>query len=260
MELSQAAARVLMRCRPTLLYTSQVYRPQATPLTLRTFTTTRLLRQDQSDAFARQFDSLHKGNQPNDTSAATTSGEDNAQSAPPASAPTPAQQSQTRNETPSMMDLMDSVIDGTKGVPTAAGQRTSRFVSSGAQDNTRVKPASAPNSADDFVTNLRSIRTNALSAIYKPEARPIRELEFTPGPSLGKTVQVRNGGDVGRAFRQVEALCARNRVRTDVARQRFHERPGLKRKRLHSERWRRRFKEAFRGTVKMVNKMRKQGW
>jgi small subunit ribosomal protein MRP21 len=115
---------------------------------------------------------------------------------------------------------------------------------------------------EDFLTSLRpgNRSSNSLNTLYRPEIRPVKSLDFTPSPTLGKTVQVRNGGDVGRAFREVEQLCGRNRVRQDFNKQRFHERAGLKRKRLHSERWRRRFKEAFRGTVKMVNKMRKQGW
>jgi small subunit ribosomal protein MRP21 len=82
------------------------------------------------------------------------------------------------------------------------------------------------------------------------------------GPTLGRTVHVDNqrGIDVARAFRSMEVQVARNSVRKEFARQKFHERPGLKRKRLHSERWRKRFKIAFKATVKRVLKMRKQGW
>ncbi|EMC93204.1 hypothetical protein BAUCODRAFT_125084 [Baudoinia panamericana UAMH 10762] len=89
-----------------------------------------------------------------------------------------------------------------------------------------------------------------------------RTLPFKLGPSVGRTVTVDNnrGMDVGRAFRTLEVQCARNSVRKDFMRQRFHERGGLKRKRLKSERWRRRFKENFRGIVAMVGRMRKQGW
>ena len=66
--------------------------------------------------------------------------------------------------------------------------------------------------------------------------------------------------DVGRAFRTLDQQLARNSVRRDMMRQRFHERPGLKRKRLKSERWRKRFKEGFRATVGMVQRLKKQGW
>lgn len=81
-------------------------------------------------------------------------------------------------------------------------------------------------------------------------------------PSLGRTVRIDNnkGMDVGRAFRQLDIAVSRNKVRADFAKQRFHERPGLRRKRLKSERWRKKFKEGFRGMVKMVSAMKKKGW
>lgn len=250
MELSQAAARTLMRCRPLSLYSSPLYRTQLSPFAIRSFTTTRLLRQDQPEAFISQIKQEEKETRSHDISA--TAGEDSA------STPTPAP-AQQRNETPSMVDLMDRALDGDKGVPTVTEQRTSRFPTPSAQEKSRVKPM---DSMEDFLTSLRPSNrsSNSLNSLYRPEIRPVRSLDFTPSPTLGKTVQVKNGGDVGRAFREVEQLCGRNRVRADFNKQRFHERAGLKRKRLHSERWRRRFKEAFRGTVKMVNKMRKQGW
>ena len=82
------------------------------------------------------------------------------------------------------------------------------------------------------------------------------------GPSLGRTIEVneKKNMDIGRAFRSLDIAVARNRVRADFNRQRFHERPGLKRKRLQSERWRKHFKDGFKGMVKMVNEMRKKGW
>ena len=49
-------------------------------------------------------------------------------------------------------------------------------------------------------------------------------------------------------------------MRADSTRQRFHERGGLKRKRLRRERWRRRFMEGFKGTVGRVKGLRNQGW
>lgn len=68
------------------------------------------------------------------------------------------------------------------------------------------------------------------------------------------------GVDVGRAFRMLEMRLAQNSVKRDFRMQQFHERGGLKRKRLRRERWRKRFKENFVGTVRMVQRMRKMGW
>lgn len=93
--------------------------------------------------------------------------------------------------------------------------------------------------------------------ILTKEAEPVR----LP-PNVGRLVAVdeKRGIDVGRAFRTMETQCKRNFVRQSFAQQRFYERPGLKRKRLKHERWIKRFKENFRGTVQLVQKMKKQGW
>lgn len=81
-------------------------------------------------------------------------------------------------------------------------------------------------------------------------------------PSVGRTVEVNRekGMDFGTALRNLEIQCAVNRVRQDLQRQRFHERPGMKRKRLKSERWRRLFRESFKATVGRVKEMRRKGW
>jgi small subunit ribosomal protein MRP21 len=79
-------------------------------------------------------------------------------------------------------------------------------------------------------------------------------------PSTGRTVVIGGNIDVGRGFRLLEQSCGRNKVRSDFNKQRFHERPGLKRKRLKSMRWRKRFMEGFRATVTRVKQMKAQGW
>ncbi len=81
-------------------------------------------------------------------------------------------------------------------------------------------------------------------------------------PSLGRTIQVLpdRGMDVGRAMRTLAINCKLNNVRRDAARQRYYERPGLKRKRVKRERWRRRFKIGFKAIVAKVKSMRRKGW
>ena len=91
----------------------------------------------------------------------------------------------------------------------------------------------------------------------KPPSPPIR-LDAFVGRS--EDVDITRGMDLARSIRKLEIKCAYNNVRKDFAKQRFHERAGLKRKRLKSERWRKRFKEGFQAVVKKVKKMRKQGW
>ena len=81
-------------------------------------------------------------------------------------------------------------------------------------------------------------------------------------PSLGRTVEVmpQQGLDLGRALRSLDINCNVNNVRQDARMQKFYERPGLKRKRLKSERWRRRFKIGFKAVVAKVKAMRRKGW
>ncbi|KAI4178341.1 MAG: hypothetical protein LQ346_007484 [Caloplaca aetnensis] len=81
-------------------------------------------------------------------------------------------------------------------------------------------------------------------------------------PSLGRTVEILpdRGMDLGRAMRMLDINCNINNVRRDAQRQRYYERPGLKRKRLKSERWRRRFKIGFKAIVAKVKSMRRKGW
>ncbi|KAK8079670.1 hypothetical protein PG997_007488 [Apiospora hydei] len=76
----------------------------------------------------------------------------------------------------------------------------------------------------------------------------------------GRTQYVSKGADVGRAFKMLEMQCTSNRVRADFQKQRYHERNGLKRKRLASERWQKRFKGGFKATCKRVSELRRQGW
>lgn len=77
---------------------------------------------------------------------------------------------------------------------------------------------------------------------------------------IGRQETIGKGVTLARALDKLNIKLALNRVRADVRKQRFHERPGLRRKRLKRERWRRRFKGGFVATVQKVQKMRKQGW
>lgn len=81
-------------------------------------------------------------------------------------------------------------------------------------------------------------------------------------PSVGRTIELdpSKGLDFARGLNLLGATIATNRVRGDRTKQRYHERPGLKRKRLKSERWRRNFKKGFDATVQRVKQMKAQGW
>lgn len=204
--------------------------------------------------------------------------------------PPSAQQSRPRTVTDDISSLLDASLDYSKGTPTGPASRTSRFKSPSAQssnppsrrattDDYRPRQGS---SVDDLWAAMGSggrqqarggtsgninvaAMINPLSANSRPPPPPSltppeKTLPMKLNASVGRTIPVGGNIDPARAFRQLEVQCARNSVRRDFQRQRFHERPGLKRKRLKGERWRRRFREGFRGVVSLVQKMKKQGW
>ena len=57
---------------------------------------------------------------------------------------------------------------------------------------------------------------------------------------LGRSVEVRNG-NVGEALAQLQTILQRNRVQAEIRATSRHEKKGEKRRRLRSQRWRRRF-------------------
>lgn len=101
---------------------------------------------------------------------------------------------------------------------------------------------------------------NPASAL--PTTQQIEEKYPRLNPSYGRTITLdpKKGRDIARGLMMFNSMMARNKVKTDVRTQRFHERPGLKRKRLKSERWRARFKKAFEQTCARVTELKKKGW
>lgn len=95
----------------------------------------------------------------------------------------------------------------------------------------------------------------ASNNIYRP---PKIALRLTP--STGRQVNIGAGIDVARGFKMLEMSCARNKIKADSRNQMYHERGGLKRKRLRRTRWRRNFMEGFRATIDRVQDLRRQGW
>ncbi|KAI9897790.1 hypothetical protein N3K66_007646 [Trichothecium roseum] len=85
-------------------------------------------------------------------------------------------------------------------------------------------------------------------------------------PVTGRTVFPRlnaQGGDLSDPqllFNNLNKMLARQKVKHLMHRQKFHERPGVKRKRLVMERWRKRFKAGFKATASRVMDLKRQGW
>jgi small subunit ribosomal protein MRP21 len=89
---------------------------------------------------------------------------------------------------------------------------------------------------------------------------PAPRVPMRLSPTTGRTVTIGAGVDIARGFRLLEQSCARNKVRKDFTAQRFHERGGLKRKRMKRVRWRLRFMTGFKTAVSRVKHLKAQGW
>lgn len=172
--------------------------------------------------------------------------------------------------------MLDETLDQDKRMATAPRGRSTRYGSRHAQQQHRGDSAGARMDAER--TSDRSSYSEIVEAINgttfegafgggnidappaEPQAPPTPPVKLNS--TVGRSIPVNEsrGMDVGRAFRTLEMRCAQNKVKNDFMRQRFHERPGLKRKRLASERWRKRFKDNFRETIKLVQGLKKQGW
>ena len=162
---------------------------------------------------------------------------------------------------------MDELLEGLGDQYSPRRQQFPSMQRSPPPPNTTMSSQASAHSSDAIANmlnasfGLTNTRTSSLPSAPPPPPR-LEPAPFKLDSTVGRTIQVNSGVgiDVGRAFRMLDQRCALNSVRRDFQRQRFHERPGLKRKRLKSERWRKRFKEQFQQTVRTVVKMKAQGW
>ncbi|OJD28739.1 ribosomal protein s21 protein [Diplodia corticola] len=206
----------------------------------------------------------------------------------------PSQNQAAPSKAASISSLLDDRIDFNRPQGT---KRTSRFASPSAQHTNRNTTAynvpsgsSADEAAarfdgalssstsgriDSLIPNMgrtTSATGNSLGNLfnhpYWGAAAKQKSLVEPPdpatlprlGPTIGRSVTIRDNVDLAKGLRNLDVICARNRVRGDFNKQRFHERPGLKRKRLASERWRKRFMDGFKATVSRVQYLKRQGW
>jgi small subunit ribosomal protein MRP21 len=95
---------------------------------------------------------------------------------------------------------------------------------------------------------------------FLPKHYDVTEPELRLRPSTGRTVHVRGNVDLARGFRLLHRAVTQNKIKRDERMARAYERPGLKRKRLKSERWAARFKYAFKSTIARAMELKGQGW
>ncbi len=152
-------------------------------------------------------------------------------------------------------------------MPTKSPQNLSSLTAM--KDSFAASPFTIPitNRPGSLVDKMMKPRTVAnvsedVSAVIEKMVRPRAVRTIVSRPSLGRTIELNaaKGVDLGRALTRLGQLTRQNRIQQDRKSQRFYERPGLKRKRLRSERYRARFKAGFLATVEKVKAMRRMGW
>lgn len=86
------------------------------------------------------------------------------------------------------------------------------------------------------------------------------ELERHPphDPYTGRSIQVVDG-NIHESFRRLNTILSRNKVVKQLRMTERHEKKGVKRRRLESERWRRLFAHEVRKNVQLVTKIRNRG-
>lgn len=111
----------------------------------------------------------------------------------------------------------------------------------------------------DAMTGLPSDLLNPKPVVPQEPENPVYP---RLNPAYGRTVELapEQGRDLVRGINMLGSLVARNRVVKDFYKQKYHERPGLKRKRLKSERWRARFKQGFKDVTARVSELTRKGW
>ncbi|KAF8694334.1 hypothetical protein AX14_002078 [Amanita brunnescens Koide BX004] len=95
------------------------------------------------------------------------------------------------------------------------------------------------------------------SAEWARMSKATRMEEVPPDPYSGRSVFVR--GDLASAFRRLDHILSRNKVRAQAVQSERHEQKGAKRRRLSSERWRRRFAHEVRQKVQLVQSIHRRG-
>lgn len=78
-----------------------------------------------------------------------------------------------------------------------------------------------------------------------------------PNPYSGRTVAVTKS--LGDSLKALDGILARNKVKYELRSAERHEKKGVKRRRLASERWRNQFANEVRKNVQLVMKMRDRG-
>lgn len=128
--------------------------------------------------------------------------------------------------------------------------------------STPASPASpaSPDPDNLVALGISDFHNKNLGSNERPEDRKLRLR-----PVIGRTVDLmklrdQKAQDLASGLTRLTMMCKVNRVKLDSNRQRFHERPGLRRKRQKAERWQKRFRVGFQASCSRVSELARQGW
>ncbi|CAI0647161.1 unnamed protein product [Colletotrichum noveboracense] len=153
---------------------------------------------------------------------------------------------------------------GVKG-PLAENPQSSTTASSTSSSPTAAakKKPHTPFAYDATSSNFDISQLIAMDSddfMMKHHAAGQQEIELRTRPQTGRTIHVTGSRDFSAAMKALDVSTKRNRIKSLWHGQKFHERPGMRRKRLRRERSIKRYKEGFVATVRRVQELTNQGW
>jgi len=167
---------------------------------------------------------------------------------------------QTAHRTPSIFSPEQQ--QSTPSMPNAGNSYTDALNALSEAMKPAAGKGTSPSIYNDllFPSSATSTSTTPTLPSRPPPRHEITHLRLSS--RTGRTIEVfpNDPADLALKLKRLSATVVRNKVPQDFIRQRFHERPGLKRKRLHSQRWRAKFKLGFGSMVGKVAEMRRMGW
>ncbi|GJE95119.1 ribosomal protein S21/MRP21 [Phanerochaete sordida] len=122
-----------------------------------------------------------------------------------------------------------------------------------------------PNPAAPTDEGWRAVRdavnTNARSPeeIWASREPTVNNLNRPNGPFIGRSAYINPQTSLGQAYTKLRNTIRSNNLFREVKLQARHEKKGYKRRRLESERWRRRFAHEVRMKIQIVKEIRARG-
>jgi hypothetical protein len=143
--------------------------------------------------------------------------------------------------------------------------------------STPPKPLHTTSDANAYLAHMaaqsrlnRISRPSAPTSTYQPETplslwqRSVEEHQRPKhlSPRTGRTFDVTrpSQSELTTRMNQVTMICMANKVAQMERRGKFHERPGIKRKRVRREKWRSKFAKRFGAICGRVKWLSSQGW